>query len=324
MPVFSIIVPVHNAENTLRKCLESIRCQTCPDFEVLMVENGSVDTSNAICSEYAAADARFILFTCETNRGPSGARNIGLDRAKGEFVTFIDSDDFVETNYLETLQQSFAHADVVFFGYQQLLPDGAPLAVHLPHIPKKAGYYEMLVALHKQDMFGYTWIKAFRREIIGHHRFSTELNLLEDEVFACNILATQCRIGVVPQALYYYITGNAGSLMGRTHPDYCRKVDAAYCAWKTLLQNDNKKDQILAAMANAHVSRCMYYGFERDVNIKAFFNLLAASEFFSCSTVENQFTKCVRSGNYRMLAFMRAVYIAKNKLAKLLKKRGKQ
>ena len=320
MPTFSIIVPVYNAEKTLRRCLESIRSQTCPDFEVLMVENGSQDTSNTICHEFAAMDPRFILHGCESNCGPSGARNIGLAHAAGTFIAFVDSDDFVEADYLEALQQGFAEADVVFFGYHQIGTDGTFLGDHLPNIPESTNYYEVLIRLQQQDLFGYTWIKAFRREVIGQHQFSMELNLLEDEVFACEILTEQRRLHVVPKALYNYVTGNAGSLIGRTHADYCRKVDVAYQAWTRLLAGYEKQTQILEDMANAHVRRCMYYGFERDVDVAEFFGFLADSDFFTAATDDNEFTQAVKAHNFKKLSRMRTFYLFKNKIAKLLKK----
>lgn len=320
MPTFSIIVPIYNAEKTLRKCLDSVQAQSYPDFEVLMIENGSKDASNAICREYAAKDNRFVLHTCKDNCGPSGARNVGLDHATGTYIAFVDSDDYVVPDYLAVLFDAFRDSDAVFFGYHQISVDGTFLGDHIPQDSQNAGYHETLLELYRQDMFGYTWIKAFRRDSIGQHRFSKELNLLEDEVFACEVLTEQRRIAVIPKAIYNYVTGNAGSLVGRTHADYCRKVDMAYGAWKRLLNDYEKKDVVLATMANAHVSRCMYYGFERDLNTKEFFAHLAESEFFARSTVENEFAKCVKNRNYRKLACMRAFYRTKNKIAKLLKK----
>lgn len=320
MPLFSIIVPVYNAERTLRKCLDSILGQTAPDFEVLMIENGSRDSSNAICGEYAAKDPRFLLHTCGSNCGPSGARNIGLEQASGELVTFIDSDDFVEPDYLESLYYAFQSADVVFFGYRQVSTDGTFRGEHIPEVPENANYFETLLQLSKQDMFGYTWIKAFRRSVIGEHRFSMELNLLEDEVFACEVLEKKSRVAVLDKPLYNYVTGNTGSLIGRTHPDYCRKVDAAYMAWKRLLEDYDKKNEALAAMANAHVNRCMYYSFERDVDVRGFFSLLAESEFFRDADLENDLCKYVQSRNFKRLSRMRNAYRMKVKIAKLLKR----
>lgn len=320
MPTFSVIVPIYNAEKTLRKCLDSMLAQSYQSFEILMIENGSKDSSNAICREYTARDTRLILLECENNRGPSGARNIGLDHAKGEFIAFVDSDDFVEADYLETLRQGLSQADVVFFGYHQIAVDGDRIGVHIPSVSRGFDYYDVLTQLHEQDMFGYTWIKAFRRDVIGMHRFSKDLNLLEDEVFTCEVLTEPRRIGIIAKPLYNYVTGNAGSLVGRTHTDYCSKVDIAYKAWKRLLKDYERKDEVLAGMANAHVNRCMYYGFERDVDVKEFFGLLVESEFFARATLNDAFSESVKNKNYRRLSHMRAYYRLKNKVAKLLKR----
>ena len=320
MPTFSIIVPVYNAEKTLYKCLDSLCAQTYADFEVHLIENGSGDASRTICCKYAEKDKRFHLHISEENCGPSGARNIGIDHAQGTYIAFLDSDDYVDPEYLEVLYHSLEGADVAFFGYHQISIDGHALGDHIPSAKKDSSYYETLLELSQQDMFGYTWIKAFRRDIIGKHRFSRKLNLLEDEVFACEVLTQPCSIAVVPKAILNYVTGNAGSLIGRTHPDYCRKVDAAYMAWKTMLALYEKKDQVLTQMANAHVVRCMYYGFERDVDVAFFFGKLSESEFFSSVTIKNEFVACVRERNFKKLARMRASYRIKNKIAKLLKR----
>lgn len=323
MPTFSIIVPVYNAEKTLHKCLDSLCVQTIVDFEVLMVENGSGDTSRTICREYAQEDPRFILHASDVNCGPSGARNIGLEHAKGEFVAFVDSDDYVEPEYLEVLYRSFANADVVFFGYHQIATDGRFLGEHIPQIKEESNYYETLLQLSRQDMFGYTWIKAFRRDTIGQHRFSMELNLLEDEVFACELLTEQRRIAVIPKALYNYVTGNTGSLVGRTHQDYCRKVDTAYLAWKNLLNSYDKKETVLASMANGHVSRCMYYGFERDVNTRQFFADLGSTVFFAENTSESWFVRYVRNESYIRLGLKKAKYRLINRLSCRIRRGGK-
>ena len=136
MPDFSIIIPIYNAEKTLLRCLDSLKKQTDPDFEAILVENGSTDASNAICRKYAERDRRFRLITMETNCGPSGARNAGLERAGGTFVAFVDSDDFDEV-YLffpntdlgktisKTLQQrnqkKTKNCDVLYKGHRNLM-----------------------------------------------------------------------------------------------------------------------------------------------------------------------------------------------------------
>lgn len=92
MPLISIIVPVYNSEKTLNRCIDSILSQTFHDWELLLIDDGSTDCSGEICDEYAIKDKRVKVFH-KGNGGVSSARNVGLNNAKGEWITFIDSDD---------------------------------------------------------------------------------------------------------------------------------------------------------------------------------------------------------------------------------------
>ena len=98
----SIIVPIYNSEKYLDECLLSIQNQSYTNFEVLLINDGSTDNSNFICEKFVSQDVRFRHFSQE-NKGVSSARNYGLKEASGEFITFIDSDDYVEANHLEEL-----------------------------------------------------------------------------------------------------------------------------------------------------------------------------------------------------------------------------
>lgn len=100
--MISVIVPVYNMEKYLARCVESLLCQTMKEFEILLIDDGSTDGSASICKEYAAQDNR-IRYIKKKNGGLSDARNVALEHVKGEFVTFIDSDDFVHSTYLEYL-----------------------------------------------------------------------------------------------------------------------------------------------------------------------------------------------------------------------------
>ena len=103
--MISVIVPVYNAEKYLHRCIDSILAQTFTDFELLLINDGSKDNSGAICDEYAAKDSRVRVFHKE-NGGASSARNLGLDNAKGEWITFVDSDDTLQQNALCVLCKS--------------------------------------------------------------------------------------------------------------------------------------------------------------------------------------------------------------------------
>ena len=101
---YSVIIPIYNAERTLARCLDSLTAAVCPDAELLLIDDGSSDSSAAICRAYLEADPRFVLIRKE-NGGVSSARNLGLDRAQGEYVLFVDSDDYVEPDYFARLDR---------------------------------------------------------------------------------------------------------------------------------------------------------------------------------------------------------------------------
>ena len=115
--MISIIVPVYNVESYLRKCLDSILAQTYRDLEILVVDDGSTDGSGAICDEYAGKDDRIKVFHTE-NKGLSCARNLGLDSANGDWIGFVDSDDWIELDMYEVLLRKAEKtgADVVECG----------------------------------------------------------------------------------------------------------------------------------------------------------------------------------------------------------------
>ena len=222
---FSIIVPIYNACNVLRRCLDSILLQTYPLYEVLMIDDGSTDTSEEIAAHYAEKDVRFILIR-QSNAGPSKARNKGINLATGEVICFVDSDDFIESDYLQQLYNAFQedNADVVFFGVNQLiLTSGKTCIRNIPTLPKSK--IDQIIELTNADLFGYTWVKAISCKIIGENRFDEYLNLFEDEVFTCKIMQSKPNISYVSKALYNQ-TVSPGSLSRKDHNDYYKKCEA--------------------------------------------------------------------------------------------------
>ena len=108
--MISVIVPVYNVEPYLRKCLDSIVAQTYTDLEILVIDDGSTDRCGAICDSYAERDPRIRVFYTE-NRGLSAARNLGLDHATGEYIGFVDSDDWIEPDMYEVLLKKAVQTD---------------------------------------------------------------------------------------------------------------------------------------------------------------------------------------------------------------------
>ena len=111
----SIIVPVYNCENYINKCIESILSQSYPYFELLLIDDGSTDKSGEICDKYKSIDSRIKVFH-ENNNGVSYARNLGISNSIGEYIAFVDSDDWVEPDYISSLITEASKADLIFFG----------------------------------------------------------------------------------------------------------------------------------------------------------------------------------------------------------------
>ena len=140
IPKISIIVPVYNVEPYIHRCVDSILKQTFIDFELILVDDGSPDNCGAICDDYASKDSRIVVIHKE-NGGVSSARNAGLDLAKGEFVTFCDSDDYLENSWLEMLYNELqkCHADVVNATFK--LVDGNGLIIR--KVEHEYNYYDI-------------------------------------------------------------------------------------------------------------------------------------------------------------------------------------
>lgn len=117
----SIIIPIYNSEKYLERCINSVLCQTYTNWELLLIDDGSTDCSNSICRTYVQNDPRVRLYTQE-NRGASSARNLGLSNANGNWITFIDSDDYVNTEYIASFIESLRSSTSLFY-YQGLIDE---------------------------------------------------------------------------------------------------------------------------------------------------------------------------------------------------------
>ena len=194
----SIIVPVYNTEQYLARCIDSILSQSFTDFELLLVDDGSTDGSGAICDVYAEKDNR-VRVVHKENGGVSSARNVGLKEVKGEFVVFVDADDWVKEQYLEHLMCS--DADLVVTGYQSF---GLS---ELLIIPEKRQEKKVESLLDEwDDMYGYVFAKRFRFSIIRDNNllFEEKLFYCEDDCFVLNYINCVCKYMNVPFADYQH------------------------------------------------------------------------------------------------------------------------
>lgn len=216
-PLISIIVPVYNVEQYLEKCIKSILSQSYQNFELILVDDGSVDKSSMLCDRYAAEDGRIIVIHKE-NGGLSSARNAGLDRANGDFIGFVDSDDYVADDFCETLLQAVIseNADMAICNYLRVDETYNLISEENNYFPITDSCINTNRFLEGYfDQFGWcyvvAWNKLYRRALFDTVRYP-EGKLHEDE-FIIHRLAYQCeRIVCIAKPLYYYVRRN-GSIM---------------------------------------------------------------------------------------------------------------
>ena len=227
-PAVSIIVPVYNTQEHLDQCISSISKQQFKDFELIIVDDGSTDSSAAICDQWAARDSRIHVIH-QANSGVSPARNAGLDAAHGIFVCFVDSDDWLDPNTLNITvgQADRRNADLVAFGYYSHFspdetrnrhPESHHLAtpVYFHNVNGDAAEYDNNVAQLEDELYLFQcWGKLFRRSWIGRQRFNTKISYGEDTAFVFQLLGQQNTVVyALADTLYHYREQNTG-LAGR-------------------------------------------------------------------------------------------------------------
>lgn len=193
----SIIVPVYKAEKYLIKCLDSIASQTIRDFECILVDDGSPDSSGIICDSFAANDRRFSVFHLE-NGGVSKARNEGIRRAKGEFIGFVDSDDWIDPEMFESLYRDVRNhnADISICGVYEDFP---------PTKITEMTSAQAKICMFSNDGFrGYSVNKLVKRELLEDVRFDESIRCYEDLVFFFQLFSNCSKVVWNGKPLYHY------------------------------------------------------------------------------------------------------------------------
>ena len=214
--LISVIVPVYNIEDYIAQCIESILKQTYSNLEILLVNDGSTDCCPEICDRYAGLDSR-IQVIHKSNGGLSSARNSGLNQACGEYIAFIDGDDFIHPEMLEDLYFALkdCDADMSVCNLQYVDENGNPIREYPNHIIQKQVLNAEGVFAKSLERYGYyyvvVWNKLYKKELWETYRFR-EGKAREDE-FSFHHIVRNCRcISCVPNVLYYYVQ-HTGSIM---------------------------------------------------------------------------------------------------------------
>lgn len=215
-PYLSIIIPVYNSECYLRDCINSILSQSYKDFELLLVDDGSTDSSGEICDNYSNIDPRVRVFH-KKNSGVSSTRNFGMQQAKGEYFIFVDSDDEISTNALSTLCHKineFPNADVIIFGIKIsrnsiVTQENNPQ----PGFWKKNDFDKVYLSLYFKFLINSPVNKVYKKKLIFKGiEFPKDMSLGEDLIF-CNSYLMVCQsFLLIDEALYIYKQREQNSL----------------------------------------------------------------------------------------------------------------
>ncbi len=220
MPNLSIIVPIYKVEPYLRRCIDSILAQTFTDFELILIDDGSPDGCGAICDEYAQKDNRIIVIHQE-NQGVSAARNAGLDIARGEFIGFVDPDDWVSPEMFESLHRAAVQngRDIAICGLCYVDADETDFRQGLT----ESGFFSQEAFI--QELFGMpnrigggNVNKLFRRSVVGKVRFRTELSHGEDWVYLldCGLVCEKGAEKIADCLYYVYERPGSATRVGST------------------------------------------------------------------------------------------------------------
>lgn len=233
-PQISIIVPVYKVEDTLVKCIETLINQTISDIEIILVDDGSPDNSGYICDQYALKDERIKVIHKE-NGGLASARNAGLDIARGEFIGFVDSDDYISLNMYEKMYKKIneLEADICICGYYTVRNDkyiSHKIGIDKNFLNKEEIIEKLVKPLigndleHNDEIVGFVWRNLYKKELICSSRFkSEEIYFAEDEVFNIDAYYKSRKVCLLDEPLYYY-QYNANSLSNKYRPRLWNKL----------------------------------------------------------------------------------------------------
>ena len=255
MPKLSIIVPVYKVEQYLHKCIGSILSQTFTDFELILIDDGSPDRSGEICDEYAAKDNRIIVIH-QKNRGVSAARNAGLDIAQGEYIGFVDSDDWIEPEMYESmLFNKYMEFDIVTVGAKSYEDNNVRIILA---IDCEFDQEKLLMELIAQPnrIGGGVVNKVFKRSILRNVRFPVGITMCEDRLFLFSAYSNAGSCKSLPLPMYSIVARKGSSLRTNTLQPLYEIVRGD----RILLQMYRKhRKNMLPYAIDKYMQECMYY-----------------------------------------------------------------
>lgn len=229
--LISIILPVFNADKTIAKCIESILFQTFSVFELLIINDGSTDSTLNICERFAVEDSRIKLIN-QKNKGVSSARNKGIDLSTGKYICFIDSDDWVESEYLAAFFQGeeIDTKEIVFQDCIEVSNNQSTIKYDFENKRYTQSDFRHCIYEQKLLNYGYPFCKLYIKEIINTNniRFNEEIHFVEDRIFLLEYLQYINYFRFTSKAHYHYTFSDGQQSLTFRHNSYESEINAYY------------------------------------------------------------------------------------------------
>jgi glycosyltransferase involved in cell wall biosynthesis len=275
----SIIIPIYNAENYLNRCIKSVLNQTYKKIEVILVNDGSTDKSVDICNHFCSKDER-IKVIHNQNKGVSATRNDGLKAANGEFIQFVDADDYVDINYTKHMLRNMKlNCDIVISGYNiEKMKDGnITIKKNTPSLKRdlsKKLFKENFGLLFSESLINPVWNKIYKNEIIQKQRvlFSEEINMGEDLLFNLKYFEHCQKINILSDHLYNYIDFGSDTLTRSYKKNYYQVQKLLYSSMRSFLEADdlytNHNLRVLENFYVDNIINCIDNLFHKNSHLK--------------------------------------------------------
>lgn len=277
---FSVILPVYNVEKYLSECVESILKQTFTDYEIILVNDGSKDSSGKICDEYVQKDER-VRVIHKANGGASDTRNVGLDASEGEYIVYLDSDDYITSEtFLQDLHDKIidSDSDIVLYKFSKLYDDTGKMddcTFSLDFVEQINESDEKLLELVKKDAYyGMAWIKAFKKSIAVDNKVLFDTNLVcEDMDWYFQLILHAKKISAIDKSYIAYrqrIGSTTATIKLKNLTDFILTLEKWQKIVETSAISETKKKALNGALAKYYSNMLVVYARLKDKKKKEY------------------------------------------------------
>ena len=298
----SIIIPVYNVELLIKDCLESVLNQTYKNIEIILIDDGSKDKSGLICDEYAKKDDRIIVIH-KNNEGVSVARNIGIDKSKGDYICFIDSDDYISKYMVEHMLKKIEEedSDIVVCNFVEEKNNKIIKKYYVDKdmIDTKKNFMRYIA--FKCTWQCMIWNKMYKKTAIGDIRFKAGTKIAEDYLFLMEVLDRNVKkISYIDEVLYYYVRWDLSTLYTINIYDKYESI-GAYIKISNILKQNGIEEYVL--LQNKIICQYIIYSSilgKKDEKLEQF-----------CKSCKKQILKSKKIKLIDKLKYILAVYFRK-------------